>query len=96
MTRNSDQHDDPGVDGQPDPQAGSQPSGDEGGSAGQSSDEPGVIEDEQLPEDLQPTDDNPLAKNPEEEDEDGGGHPPSQAGGPGPDSPGTGQPGAAS
>lgn len=33
----------------------------------------GEISDEQLPEDLQPTDDNPLAKNPDEDsDEDSG------------------------
>jgi hypothetical protein len=31
-------------------------------------DSPG-ISDDQLPEDLQPTDDNPLAKNPDEDDE---------------------------
>jgi len=29
--------------------------------------EPGVIGDEQLPEELQPTDDNPLAQNPEQD-----------------------------
>ncbi len=29
--------------------------------------EPGAIGDEQLPEDLQPTDDNPLAQSPEQE-----------------------------
>jgi hypothetical protein len=34
------------------------------------SDVPGRIDDEQLPEDLQPTDDNPLAK-PLDEDDDG-------------------------
>ena len=34
--------------------------------------EPGGISDDQLPEDLQPTDDNPLAQNPDERgDEDG-------------------------
>lgn len=31
----------------------------------QESSEPGVIDDDQLPEDLQPTDDNPLAKDPQ-------------------------------
>jgi hypothetical protein len=34
--------------------------------------EVGLIADEDLPEDLQPTDDNPLAKNPGEESEDDG------------------------
>jgi len=43
------------------------------GRPGQSGDrdgtsEPEVIGDEQLPEDLQPTDDNPLAQNPEQGD----------------------------
>lgn len=33
--------------------------------------ETGLIADEQLPEDLRPTDDNPLAKNPGEEDDEG-------------------------
>ena len=36
------------------------------------SDDPGVISDDQLPEDLQPTDDNPLAKPLDENDEDAG------------------------
>ncbi len=36
------------------------------------SDDPKVISDDQLPEDLRPTDDNPLAK-PEGEDDEGGG-----------------------
>jgi hypothetical protein len=31
-------------------------------------DQPGLIPDEDLPEDLQPTDDNPLAKDPDDED----------------------------
>ena len=33
--------------------------------------ERGLISDEELPEDLQPTDDNPLAKDPDDESEDG-------------------------
>jgi len=39
--------------------------------AQESTSEPGVIEDEQLPEDLQPTDDNPLAKDPPPDGGDG-------------------------
>jgi hypothetical protein len=42
---------------------GSDGSGDSGGSGG-SAPEPGAISDEQLPEDLQPTEDNPLARHP--------------------------------
>ena len=34
--------------------------------------ERGLISDEELPEDLQPTDDNPLAKNPDDEDDSDG------------------------
>ena len=34
--------------------------------------EPGEVSDEMLPDDLQPTDDNPLAKPPSDEDEDKG------------------------
>jgi hypothetical protein len=37
------------------------------------SEQPGAVTDDQLPEDLQPTDDNPLAKDPGEDDEDGAG-----------------------
>ena len=36
------------------------------------SQETGRIDDDQLPEDLQPTDDNPLAKPPSDDDEDSG------------------------
>ncbi|MGZ4745245.1 MAG: hypothetical protein ACXVYS_18720 [Oryzihumus sp.] len=32
-----------------------------------SNEEPGLIKDEDLPEDLQPTDDNPLAKDPDDD-----------------------------
>jgi hypothetical protein len=45
------------------------------GNDASTSDDPAAqegITDEQLPEDLQPTDDNPLAKAPEEGDEDAG------------------------
>jgi hypothetical protein len=34
--------------------------------------EPGEVSDEMLPDDLQPTDDNPLAKPPSDDDEDTG------------------------
>ena len=34
--------------------------------------EPGEVSDEMLPDDLQPTDDNPLAKPPSDDDEDKG------------------------
>jgi hypothetical protein len=44
-------------------QDGSQGSADSGDSGG-SAPEPGAISDEQLPEDLQPTEDNPLARHP--------------------------------
>jgi hypothetical protein len=39
------------------------------------SEQPGAVTDDQLPEDLQPTDDNPLAKDPSEteEEDDGAG-----------------------
>ena len=37
----------------------------------------GLIADEELPEDLQPTDDNPLAKDPSETEDDGSGDSPS-------------------
>ncbi len=37
---------------------------DDGGQAGDSGAQPGAIGDEQLPEDLQPTEDNPLARHP--------------------------------
>ncbi len=50
------------------------------------SDDPTTISDDQLPEDLRPTDDNPLAK-PEGEDDDGSGgglNVQEQAGGPAP------------
>jgi hypothetical protein len=42
-----------------------------GQSSGQSEDS-GGISDDKLPEDLQPTDDNPLAKPPSDDDEEGG------------------------
>ena len=46
--------------------------GDSGDESFEGSDDPTAISDDQLPEDLRPTDDNPLAK-PEGEDDDGDG-----------------------
>jgi hypothetical protein len=64
-------------------------------SSNESQSQPG-ISDDQLPEDLQPTDDNPLAKNPGEEDDADAGAPTSErlegmpdAGMPGGATPGT-------
>lgn len=57
-------------------------SGDSGGASDESfegSDDPTTISDDQLPEDLRPTDDNPLAK-PEGEDDGGGMNVQEQAG----------------
>jgi hypothetical protein len=45
----------------------------EGGGSPGPEDTAGTIGDDQLPEDLRPTDDNPLAKNPDEEEEESGG-----------------------
>jgi hypothetical protein len=57
------------ADGSASQDSGSQDSGSESSSG---SDDPTTITDDQLPEDLRPTDDNPLAK-PEGEDDDSGG-----------------------
>jgi hypothetical protein len=46
------------------------PDGDGTDPSSQSGDDaPGLISDEELPEDLQPTDDNPLARDPDADDE---------------------------
>jgi hypothetical protein len=58
-----DQTDDSASSGDSSDSGGSDGSGDSGGSGG-SAPEPGAISDEQLPEDLQPTEDNPLARHP--------------------------------
>jgi len=54
------------------PQDGSGATGTTGSDASGGSEEPGTVSDEQLPEDLQPTDDNPLAKPPSDDDDEGG------------------------
>jgi len=54
------------------PQDGSGATGTTSSDASGGSEEPGRIDDEQLPEDLQPTDDNPLAQPPSDDDEEGG------------------------
>ena len=53
------------------PEDGSGATGTTGSDSSGGSEEPGTISDDQLPEDLQPTDDNPLAKPPSDDDEEG-------------------------
>ena len=64
-----DQRDSSGADGTTDDESGSEES-----ESFEGSDDPKVISDDQLPEDLRPTDDNPLAKpeGEDDDDEDGG------------------------
>lgn len=57
---------------QQEPEDGSGATGTTGSDASGGSEDPGVIPDEKLPEDLQPTDDNPLAKPPSDDGDDEG------------------------
>jgi len=55
------------------PEDGSGATGTTGSDASGGSEEPGGISDDKLPEDLRPTDDNPLAKPPSDDDDEKGG-----------------------